>query len=150
MIVLVLWLVGIACLFVELVAPGMIVGIIGVTSLVASVGLCFHEYGPLAGVALGGGSLIVATGIVKYGMERLTLKSPLTNQTGFVGTDDHSALIGQSGAASTTLRPGGYATIAGKRVDVVTQGDHLPAGTIVEVMAVEGNRIVVRKKAGTS
>lgn len=150
MIVLVLWLVGIACLVVELVTPGMIVGVIGVTSLAASVGLCFHQYGPLAGTALGGGSLIAATVLVKFGINRLTLKSAITNQSGFVGTDDHSALIGQSGAASTTLRPGGYATIGGKRVDVVTQGDHLPAGTIVEVMAVEGNRIVVRKKSATA
>jgi len=150
MIVLVLWLVGIACLLVELVTPGMIVGVIGITSLVASVGLCFHEYGPLAGVALGGGSLLVATILMKFGINRLTLRAPLTVQSGFVGTDDHTALLGQTGSASTMLRPGGYATIAGKRVDVVTQGDHLPAGTVVEVMAVEGNRIVVRKKSATT
>jgi membrane-bound serine protease (ClpP class) len=150
MIVLVLWLVGVACLAVELFTPGMIVGAIGITSLAASVGLCFHEYGPLAGTALGGGSLLVATALIKVGISRLSLKTPLTTQAGFVGTDDHTALIGQTGAASTTLRPGGYATIAGKRVDVVTQGDHLPAGTVIEVMAVEGNRIVVRKKAGAA
>ncbi|MCO5169334.1 MAG: hypothetical protein M9894_23565 [Planctomycetes bacterium] len=147
MIVLILWLVGVACLAVELFVPGVIVGIVGLTSLTASVALCFHQYGPLAGVALGGGSLLVAATIIKVAVSRMSLRTPLSAQAGYVGTDDHSALIGQTGTATTTLRPGGYAQIAGRRVDVVTLGDHLPAGTPVEVMAVEGNRIVVRRCA---
>lgn len=145
MIVLVLWLVGVACLLVELFTPGMIVGAIGVTALCGSVGLCFYEYGPLAGVALGGGSALVLAAVAKVAVSRLSLRTPLSNQAGFVGTDDHTALIGQTGAAATTLRPGGFATIGGRRVDVVTLGELVEAGTPIEVMSVEGNRIVVRR-----
>lgn len=145
MIVLVLWLLGVALLAVELFTPGMVVGAIGVASLTGSVGLCFHQYGPLAGVTLGGGSLLILAAVAKVAVGRLSLRTPLSSQAGFVGTDDHSALIGQTGAASTTLRPGGYATIAGRRIDVVTLGDLIEAGTPIEVMAVEGNRVVVRR-----
>lgn len=148
MIVAILWLIGVACLAVELFTPGMIVGAIGVAALCGSVGLCFHEYGPLAGVALGGGSLLVLGAAAKVGVSRLSLRTPLSNQAGFVGTDDHTSLIGQTGTAATTLRPGGFATIGGRRVDVVTLGEHVEAGTPVEVMSVEGNRIVVRRCAG--
>lgn len=142
--VLILWLLGVACLSIELFVPGVIVGAIGLTAIVASVVVCFFDYGPMAAVALGGGSTVVAALIFKFGMNRLALQSQLTAQAGFVGTDDHSSLIGQTGTSSTMLRPGGYATIGGRRVDVVTLGEHLPAGTPIEVMAVEGNRIVVR------
>ena len=142
--VLLLWLLGVACLSLELFAPGVIIGAIGVAALVASVVLCFMEWGPLAAVALGGGSALVAAAIFKLGASRMTLSSQLTAQAGFVGTDDHSALIGQTGTAATMLRPGGFATIGGRRVDVVSLGEHIAAGTPVEVMAVEGNRIVVR------
>lgn len=149
MIVLVLWLIGVACLAVEVFTPGMIVGAIGVAALCGSVGLCFHEYGPLAGVALGGGSLLVLAAVARLAVSRLSLRTPLSNQAGFVGTDDHTALIGQTGTAATTLRPGGYATIAGRRVDVVTLGELVEAGAPLEVMSVEGNRIVVRRQPGT-
>lgn len=148
MIVVILWLLGVACLAVELFTPGMVVGAIGVAAICGSVGLCFYEYGPLAGVALGGGSLVVMAAVAKVAFNRLSLRTPLTNQAGFVGTDDHTSLIGKTGAAATTLRPGGYATIAGRRVDVVTLGEHLEVGTPIEVMSVEGNRIVVRRQPG--
>lgn len=148
--VLILWLVGVACLALELFVPGVIVGAIGLLAVVASVVLCFHEYGPLAAVALGGGSAAVGALLFKLGSSRMTLDAQLTAQAGFVGTDDHSALIGQTGTAATLLRPAGFASIGGKRVDVVTLGEHLPAGTPVEVMAVEGNRIVVRATPPTA
>jgi membrane-bound serine protease (ClpP class) len=140
-----LWLAGVGCLLLELVVSSTILGVVGVLGLVGSVGLTFHQHGPLAGVALGGASALAGYVVFRLGARRLSLKTRLEAQAGFVGTDDHSALLGQTGTAATPLRPVGFATIAGRRVDVVTLGELLPAGTPVEVMAVEGNRIVVRK-----
>ena len=42
------------------------------------------------------------------------------------------------------LRPAGIADIDGKRVDVVSQGEWIDATTPIEVIRVDGNRIVVR------
>jgi membrane-bound serine protease (ClpP class) len=53
-------------------------------------------------------------------------------------------LVNQTGTALTILRPSGTAVLNGQRVDVVTEGDWLEAGTSVKVVAVEGLRVVVR------
>jgi len=58
---------------------------------------------------------------------------------------DHTALLNQIGEAFTDLRPSGKANIQEQRVDVVTEGIFLEKGDNVRVVAIEGQRIVVRK-----
>jgi membrane-bound ClpP family serine protease len=58
---------------------------------------------------------------------------------------DHTALLNQIGQAFTDLRPSGKANIQEQRVDVVTEGVFLEKGDNVRVIAIEGQRIVVRK-----
>lgn len=143
LLTLVLWLVGVGLLAVELFVPSLVVGVLGVLALVGSVVLTWSEYGPLAGLGLGAGSVGAAYAVLRLAGSRLALRAPPAAPAG--AADDHSALVGQRWAAATVLRPGGFATIGGRRVDVVTQGEHLEAGTPVEVMAVEGSRVVVRR-----
>jgi membrane-bound serine protease (ClpP class) len=52
---------------------------------------------------------------------------------------------GAVGVAITDLRPAGVAEIAGRRVDVVTEGEYLRAGDHVEVLVDEGYRRLVRR-----
>ncbi len=52
---------------------------------------------------------------------------------------------GAAGVALTALRPAGAATLDGTRFDVVTRGEFVEAETPIEVVRVEGNRIVVRE-----
>lgn len=63
------------------------------------------------------------------------------------GTIEEQArpLVGKTGIAQSDLRPAGVALIDQQRVDVVTEGPMLDAGTRVRVVTVEGNRIVVRR-----
>lgn len=49
--------------------------------------------------------------------------------------------------ALSDLRPSGIARIGGARVDVVTSGEHIPAGTPLEVVRDDGFRRVVRQSA---
>ncbi len=53
-------------------------------------------------------------------------------------------LLGAKGLSTTTLRPSGIAEINGKRVDVVSDGGYIQAHTPVEVVRVEGGKVVVR------
>ena len=53
---------------------------------------------------------------------------------------------GDTGTALTDLRPAGAASIGGKRVDVVTQGEYISKGQEIEVMLIEGQRVVVWMK----
>ena len=56
-----------------------------------------------------------------------------------------TSLTGARGSALSDLRPGGFALIDNERVDVVTRGDFIPAGSPIEVIADEGYRRVVRR-----
>jgi membrane-bound serine protease (ClpP class) len=56
-----------------------------------------------------------------------------------------SEMVGQSGSALSMLRPSGKAVIGGKVVDVFSEGPLIAEGATIEVVAVSGNRITVRK-----
>lgn len=62
----------------------------------------------------------------------------------YVASRDYSHLLGQSGVATSYLRPAGVASVGGTRVDVLTQGDFIPAGTPIRVTRVEGARVFVQ------
>lgn len=53
--------------------------------------------------------------------------------------------LGRRGRAASVLRPAGIAEIDGERVDVVSDGTLIEHGTAIEVLRVDGNRIVVRR-----
>jgi membrane-bound serine protease (ClpP class) len=59
--------------------------------------------------------------------------------------DLHRPLLGKHGVATTPLRPAGVALIGEERVDVVTEGERIDAGSRIKVIAVAGNRVVVRR-----
>lgn len=59
---------------------------------------------------------------------------------------DH-ALVGRQGTALTVLRPAGKAQIGEQFVDVVSDGPFISVGRQIEVIAVEGTRVVVREIA---
>ncbi len=61
----------------------------------------------------------------------------------YVTSSDFSSFLGAIGTAASLLRPAGVALIDGKRVDVLTQGEFIAAGTPVRVTRVEGARIFV-------
>jgi membrane-bound serine protease (ClpP class) len=53
--------------------------------------------------------------------------------------------LGKSGTALSPLRPAGIAEIEGERIDVVSAGEFIEPGELIEVSRVDGNRIVVRR-----
>lgn len=61
----------------------------------------------------------------------------------YVASLDHTHLRGAIGTAASFLRPAGVATIDGHRVDVLTEGEFIPAGTTIRVTRVEGARVFV-------
>ena len=61
----------------------------------------------------------------------------------YVANADRSDLRGHAGTAASYLRPAGIATIDGRRVDVLTEGEFIAAGTPIRVVRVEGARVFV-------
>jgi membrane-bound ClpP family serine protease len=60
-----------------------------------------------------------------------------------VGDGGLTAYVGRVGVAATVLRPTGAMAIDGERLDVVTEGAFVEAGTPVRVLYVQGARVVV-------
>lgn len=101
-------------------------------------------------VALAGGALAVWVSLkflpTRRAWSRLVLKTSLDKKGGFVAVDyEPHHLLGQEGVAISALRPAGIAEIAGQRWDVVTEGAFIPRNSRVQVVKVEGPRIVVRE-----
>ncbi len=75
----------------------------------------------------------------------LMLAPPSPADTGdSVETDPLAGLVGQRGTATTRLAPAGKATIDGRYLDVIAEGQYLERGQELEVVEARGNRVVVR------
>jgi membrane-bound serine protease (ClpP class) len=61
------------------------------------------------------------------------------------GFEANAALLGAIGIAATALRPAGKARFGDDYVDVVAEGDYVETGSRVQVIEIEGNRIVVKQ-----
>jgi membrane-bound serine protease (ClpP class) len=156
-IVIVLTIVGFLMLAAEMFVPGMVLGIMGACSLIGAIALAFSHYGLVVGVfVLIGVGVVTMTGFIVWmnvfshtaiGRRLTLMKASIPGE----GEKDRpaAALLGQPGQAITPLRPAGTALIAGRRVDVVAEGELIEPGESVMVVFEEGMRVVVRKSSGT-
>lgn len=155
---------GMALLALEfLVIPGFgIAGILGALVLLAGLVLSLTGDGDTAPV------IVQAAGRVIFALllavlssllflrllprlpfgRRLILETGLPASQGYESSPpgDHE-WMGKRGRAMSPLRPAGIAEFDGTRVDVVSDGPLIESGAAVEVIRVDGNRIVVRQLA---
>ncbi|MEL7058787.1 MAG: NfeD family protein [Acidobacteriota bacterium] len=137
---------GYVLLFAEVFLPGGIVGLLGL--LVITFGVW---QGFALGAGLGFGSLFLSLAIVLIGVRsvlrgrsrRGLVLADDSPRTWKAADDELSDLLGQRGSSLTPLRPSGLARIGDQRVDVVTDAAFLDAGVDLEVIEVEGARVVV-------
>ena len=64
------------------------------------------------------------------------------------GAEPHSTRIflGKNGIAKSDLRPAGIIDINGERIDAMTRGDYVEAGSKIQIVAIQGSVVVVEKK----
>lgn len=74
---------------------------------------------------------------------RLVLAETQTADKGFVSFPSDTNLIGKTGIAYTTLRPGGTALIDDRKVDVVADSEYIEKDKKIKVIRVEGIKVVV-------
>jgi membrane-bound serine protease (ClpP class) len=160
-----LLLVGIGVLLVALelfVIPGVTVaGIAGIIALVAGLGMALVGAGATVPVVIGAlGRVAVSILLAMAGAaalfrvlpglpfgRRLILDTGMEANQGYVSAAESDLRwLGRTGTALSPLRPAGIADIDGARVDVVSDGGFIDAGTPIEVTRVDGNRIVVHRR----
>ena len=78
-------------------------------------------------------------------LDGLLLDDTQPSWDGYISAAPRSELVGRTGTAATELRPSGVADIDGERVDVTTDGEWLPVGTVIKVVKAEAMRVVVRR-----
>tara|TARA_Y100001980_G_C14555620_1_gene344593 strand:+ start:4714 stop:6075 length:1362 start_codon:yes stop_codon:yes gene_type:complete len=64
---------------------------------------------------------------------------------GFSNSFGWESLKGKNGIADTDLHPSGWIRVENERVFVVSEGDFIEKGAKINVLSVDGNRIVVRE-----
>ena len=160
---------GLVAIAIEVfVIPGFgVVGVLGVVMMIAGLTLSLNsmpldvswELGTLQSAftrvvvsmaATVVGLVVVAQVVpVRVLPDWLILRTSLGETKSEAPTDDYqsapdrAALVGQRGVATTVLRPSGKARIGGELVDVVSLSAFIDPGTAVEVVQVEGVRVVV-------
>lgn len=150
---IIMFIIGLVLLLLEFFVPGGIVGIIGGALIIIS--LLFAG----ASVTHMAYSIIIAMFIAVIGMvilmkffgkklhvfNKLVLRDATTTEEGYVSNTNRIELIGRVGEAVTPLRPAGVIVIDHERIDAVSEGSYIDKGKQVEVIKVEGSRIVVRE-----
>jgi len=167
-----LFLLGLVLIAIEVfLIPGFgVIGVSGVALVLVGLGLATvdrlpqtsQEWANFGGTMSSFGfGLVVATGLafvvarylpsIPYA-NRLVLAPPGERAEAEVETDltasgsgEMASLLGAVGTAATMLRPAGMAQFGDAYVDVVTEGGFVPAGTRVQVVEIEGHRVVVKE-----
>ena len=150
-----IFLAGILFVVVEILMPtvGLLAGV-GIAAMLYSVVLALGGdvnavYAMLAAfvLALAAFAFLVKRLPSSRLWNKLVLRDQSTSQRGYVSTESKSDLVGKRGKVLTELRPAGSILIDGAPVDVVSEGAFIGKDILVEVVAVHGSRVVVRKVA---
>ena len=144
---------GVLCMLIEMVVPGFgVFGVLGIAGILGGVFLALGGDGAAVGwMAL---SLLIASILFWWLLKRLP-SSPLgrhliledaeTTAAGFMTQAVRQELLGKTGTVVTPLRLAGTVRLEDELLDVVSEGEYLPAGCKVVVSQLRGATIVVRR-----
>jgi membrane-bound serine protease (ClpP class) len=150
-IILALAAMGAILIAVDFFLPGFVLASIGVLLMIVATVICGLHHSLTITLTLICAELLIA-GLAgwlslkyfprtKVG-QRMILHETL--QAAHTSPGANTELVGHEGVAQTVLRPAGIGRVDGKRLDVVAESDMIDRGSPIKVVAVEGNRIVVR------
>ena len=149
---IILFVIGLILFIIEFFVPGGIMGIIGAALIIISLLLAGASVTHMAF------SIIIAMFVAVLGMvilmkffgkkihvfNKLILRDATTTDEGYVSNENRIDLVHQKGITVTPMRPAGVIVINGERIDAVSEGGFIDKGKEIEVIKVEGSRIVVR------
>ncbi len=152
LIILGLVVAGIIFLLLEiLVVPGVTIsGLLGLALVVTGVVVSFSHYGIEVGVLVLIATLVVSLLAITFALRSRTWKkamhqSSLEGRVNEVDTDKIKK--GDEGMSVTRLNPMGKAVIGDEYYEVSSKDNLIAENTPIEVVKVEGNKIIVKSKA---
>ena len=150
---IVIFILGILLLILEVFIPNFgVAGILGGVLLFGGIYLNYGDAGQslfdlsIAGII----SVVLAIVLLKKGysfgnFKKLILEQNLTKVSGFSSSSDYADYLGKIGTSTTTLRPAGKVAFDAKELDVISSGEQIEPNISVEVIKVEGSKIIVRR-----
>lgn len=132
--------IGLVLIIIEVIMPGILIGLLGGAVLAAGIVFGFQANTTLGLGELVGSGVVVPL-LVWWALRRLRLKVELTNEP---PKEDLSKLVGAEGEVVTDLRPSGTVRIDGKKYLANTFGEYLEAKERIKVVKVEGKRVFVK------
>nr|WP_192987913.1 NfeD family protein [Carnobacterium mobile] len=150
---IIIFILGILLIILEVFIPNFgVAGILGGILLFGGVYLNYGDVGKslfdlsVAGII----SVILAVVLLKNGytfgnFNKLVLNDNLNKVSGFSSNKDYSDYLGKKGITTTTLRPSGKVAFDDIELDVLSSGEQIESDIFVEVIKVEGSKIIVRR-----
>lgn len=150
---IILFIAGFVLVGIEMVIPGFgAPGIGGIACLVAGV-FCTAdsvEQGVFITVIVLA-LLAVMVALILWLLSRGKLRSPIIleeeqkKEEGYISSGDLRYLLGKKGVADTDLRPGGVGNFDGISFDVLSDGKYISKGTKLEIIKVNGSKLIVKE-----
>ena len=144
-------LLGMILIIVEVFLPGFgLPGIGGIVLIGAGVVMGGVHFGSLTAV----GALLVIIAVLAVLVSWLLRQASrgggkrselfLQDREDLHKQKDMEVLVGKTGLTTSVLRPAGFGDFDGVRLNVVTEGNFIEKGMPIEIVSVDGTRIVVR------
>ncbi|MEI6892805.1 MAG: NfeD family protein [Pontiella sp.] len=151
MLYLTLLLTGFILIGMEIFIPGGILGIVGGIAWLFAAGVGFRNFPEpwnlISGFVLLLFGMLTLIIWIKY-FPKSRMGKTLSLQEDGADFKSHTVEnfpIGTLGKAVSTLRPSGIASIEGKRVDVVANGEWIEEGQPIQVSSTSGGHVSVMK-----
>ena len=145
-LVITLILVGVILILVEiLLIPGIgIAGILGLASICGSAYYAFAHLGPWTGVIVTVVNIALLAVLIFYALRGKTWKRLELDTVIDKHIKEEEVAVGDRGMAATRLGPIGSARINDKSYEVTSLEGMIDAGTRVEIVHIENNKIYVK------
>lgn len=151
--VLLCMLLGATMMIVEVFLPGFgLPGVFGIVLIGSGTAILWIKFSALTAIA----TLLVVIALlavfVSFMMRHATDESAaharifLREKEELRNREDMQVLVGRQGRTTSVLRPAGIGDFDGVRLNVVTEGGFIERDMPIEIVSVEGARIVVRQR----
>ncbi len=144
--------VGLLLVFLEFYLPGAVMGTAGAILIVLSI--AWYATSDASGleilifIAVAIGGVIGVINLALWSIRRTGKAKSIfleSDQEGYKASRYEEELIGKKGHCHTSLRPGGYVKIDGKKYAAISVSGLLDKQDEIEVMEIEGETLKVRK-----
>ena len=143
---------GAALMIVEVFLPGFgLPGVSGIVLIGAGTVIIWLKAGVLTALATLLVVIAVLAVLISYMMRRATeggahARIFLREKEELRSGEDMQVLLGKQGRTTSVLRPAGIGDFDGVRLNVVTEGSFIERDRPIEIVNVDGARIVVRER----